>query len=155
MSADRRNSAGTIIRNKHHRAVDRDIVLGDEIRHGSADDDEQDRQRLDGPAVSQQCEKRDEKAQPGEQVRRQGHMVQSVLLDEPLGQPVQIQRVAGCVKQHRKRHAERGVRDSESELPASRHGNCAAGDVPDAGTSIPDLSGRACPRGSGLVENMW
>ncbi len=67
----------------HHRAVDRDVVLGDEVREHPTDDEEQDRQRLRRATVCEKAEEHDEQAQPDEQVGCQAQVVEPLLAIEP------------------------------------------------------------------------
>ena len=66
-----------------HRAVDGDVVLRDEVRRGRAQDDEQDRERLNGPPVREEYEKGDEEAEPREQVSRQADDVELLARNFP------------------------------------------------------------------------
>src|SRR5678815_2194902 len=89
----------SVQRVQNHRAVDRNIVFGNEVGRGRADNGQQYRRRLDRPTVSDQDEERDEQAQSGHQVRGQSRIVQRVVAVKPLRQLAEVERVADRIEQ--------------------------------------------------------
>jgi hypothetical protein len=93
----------------NHRAVDGHVVFRDEIGGCGAEDREQNRQRLDRHAMSQQREDGREQTEAGKQVRAQSQVVETISVSKPHRQLADVERITNRIQQYREADHETDV----------------------------------------------